>query len=108
MTRVRRVIHSNAFTIAALGVLSIAVIVTLVLVVAAQTKAASAAKDAAAVAKADAANAKALEVEIQQGVCQTFLFIAHIPITPAATGNLRTIVGSTRDGALALHCPGAK
>lgn len=107
MTRVRRVIHSNAFTIAALGILSIGVILTLILVVAAQTKAAAAAKDAAAVAKQDAAKAKALEIEVQTGVCQTFLFIAHIPITPAATGNLRTIVRSTHDGAVALHCPGA-
>lgn len=66
------------------------------------------AKQQAALAKSQASDAKALETEIQRGVCRTFIFIASIPLTPAATTNLRTIVGSTHDGAVALHCPGLK
>lgn len=63
------------------------------------------AKQQAVLAKAQAADAKALETEVQRGVCRTFLFIASIPLTATATTNLRTIVGSTHDGAVALHCP---
>jgi Sec-independent protein translocase protein TatA len=67
MTRIRRAMHSNAFTIAVMGVLSIGVIVTLILVVAAQSKAADAAKKAAAAAKTAAdASKRATAVATEQ------------------------------------------
>jgi hypothetical protein len=93
--------HSTAFNIVALGVLSVAVIVALIIGIVAQAQAANAAKSAATRAKTE-------QARLQNALCGLVVPIAKEPINARSTPLAKTVIVGARHSTVVIPCPKGK